>query len=198
MSPPARRLRWKRASILLRSHDYGGGAWYFITICAAGRKRFFGTLTSAGVLRSPLGELVMQRWAELPLHLPFAHFDSVVVMPDHLHGLIRVWPLSSRPLHADGARRFGPLPRRALGLIINLLKGGVTRRARELRLIAPTTRLWHRGYHDRIIRDARHLANARAYIRNNPIRAIESAGRRGRMGSMGSMGSDGSGWDGRP
>lgn len=179
MSASAPRRIRKRASILLVSHDYGGGAWYFITICSAGKRQYFGRLGSCGVVPSPIGDLVTQRWLELPSHFPSAHFADMVVMPDHMHGLIRIWPLTSRPLHADGPRRFGPLPRRSFGLIINLLKGGVTRRARELGLIAPNVRLWHRGYHDRIIRDARHLANARAYIRNNPIRAIES------------------GWDGR-
>lgn len=179
MSPSAPRPTWKRSSILLGSHDYGGGAWYFITICSAGKRPYFGKLSSKGVRRSSIGDLVTQRWSELPSHFPTAHFDDMVVMPDHVHGLIRIWPSECRSLHADGPRRFGPLPRRSFGLIINLLKGGVTRRARELGLIAPTIRLWHRGYHDRIIRDARHLANARAYIRNNPIRAIES------------------GWDGR-
>lgn len=107
-------------------------------------------------------------------------------MPDHLHGLIHIWSPWGRPLHADGPRRFGPLHRRSLGLVVNLLKGGVTRRGRELGLLGPTTRLWHRGYHDRIIRDARHLANARTYICDNPIRAIESAAPGAGMG-----------WDGR-
>lgn len=180
MSPSARRSAWKRASILQRSHDYCGGAWYFITISAADQRRCFGVLGPAQVLRSPLGDLIAERWSELSRHLPFAHFSDLVVMPDHMHGLIRVWPCPERLLHEDGPRRFGPLPRRSLALVINLLKGGVTRRARELGLISPTARLWLRGYHDRIIRDARHLANARAYIRNNPIRAWERRG--GRVG----------------
>jgi len=175
MPPSAPRRIWKRASILLASHDYCGGASYFITIISADRRRFFGTIGPAGLRSSPIGDLVARRWAELRNHFPFAHFDDLVVMPDHLHGIIHVQPCLARQLHGDGPRRFGPLPGRSLGLIVNLLKGGVTRRARELGLITPNTRLWHRGYHDRIIRDARHLANARAYIRNNPIRAIESA-----------------------
>ncbi len=192
MSASSHRPAWKRASILLWSHDYSGGAWYFITISSVDRRRWFGELGPADVLRSPIGDLVVERWGELSIHLPFAHFGDLVVMPDHLHGLIRVWPCRSRSLHAAGPRRFGPLPRRSLALIVNLLKGGVTRRARELGLISPTTRLWLRGYHDRVIRDARHLANARAYIRNNPIRAIESAGRR-----WDARGLDGRGLDGR-
>jgi hypothetical protein len=31
--------------------------------------------------------------------------------------------------------------------------------------------LWAKDYHDRYIRDENHLANARAYIRNNPVKA---------------------------
>ncbi len=31
--------------------------------------------------------------------------------------------------------------------------------------------LWARDYHDRYIRDLDHLANARSYIRNNPVKA---------------------------
>jgi hypothetical protein len=47
----------------------------------------------------------------------------------------------------------------------------ITRIARQQGLLPDTSRLWLRGYHDQIIRNARHLANARAYIRDNPIRA---------------------------
>jgi REP element-mobilizing transposase RayT len=141
----------------------------------------FGVLGAGSVDLTPLGRLVEQRWRGIPARTTRATTHDLVVMPDHLHGILQVAPPPGYTL-TPGERAFGPLQRQSLGLAINLLKGGVTRRARELGLIAPTTRLWLRGYHDRIIRDARHLANARAYIRNNPIRAIESAWR---------------GWDGR-
>jgi REP element-mobilizing transposase RayT len=94
-------------------------------------------------------------------------------MPDHLHGILQVAPPSGYRL-TPGERTFGPLQPQSLGLAVNLFKGDVTRIARQRGLLEETTRLWLRGYHDRIIRDARHLANARAYIRDNPIRAIIS------------------------
>ena len=49
-----------------------------------------------------------------------------------------------------------------LGVVVNLFKGAVTRRAREIARVS--TAIWQRGYYETIIRDRRHLKWAREYI----------------------------------
>jgi len=134
----------------------------------------FGVLAPGHVDLTPLGHLVEERWRGVPARAARATTHDLVVMPDHIHGILRVAPPPGYRL-TPGERAFGPLQRQSLGLALNLFKGDVTRIARQRGLLAATARLWLRGYHDRIIRDAQHLANARAYIRDNPIRAWTGA-----------------------
>jgi len=181
MLPRSRSRTLRRSSIRCPVHDYAGWAWYFVTLCAADRQPVFGLLATGQVNLTPLGLLVEERWRGIPARTVRATTHDLVVMPDHIHGILQVAPCPGYRL-TPGNRAFGPLQRQSLGLALNLFKGDVTRLARQRGLLAETARLWLRGYHERIIRDARHLANARAYIRHNPIRAMESA-RRHRTGA---------------
>ena len=73
------------------------------------------------------------------------------VMPNHVHILVYC---------PEGSR---------LG---DLVKTWKIFSAREInRLLGIQGSLWAKDYHDRYIRDENHLANARAYIRNNPVKA---------------------------
>jgi putative transposase len=71
---------------------------------------------------------------------------SAVVMPNHVHVLFT--------LHRD----------QALDRLIHSRKSFT---AHEI----GNSSLWQREYFDRIIRDADHFCNVRAYIRNNPGKA---------------------------
>ena len=88
----------------------------------------------------------------------FLHFDSQryrllewVVMPNHVHILI----------HCHTGFPLG-----------DILRSWKTFSSREInRILDRTGKLWATDYHDRYIRDLDHLANVRAYIRNNPVKA---------------------------
>ena len=160
-----------RASTRCALHDYRRPGWYFVTICTFNRRSTLGEISPAGVYLSPLGGLVAARWGEIARRSPFARPHDFVLMPDHLHGIIEIpWPVDGVDL-ADPARFFGPPQAHSLGVVINLLKGDVTQTAWQRGVVSAGTRIWQRGYHDRIIRGARHLDRVRAYIRDNPIRA---------------------------
>jgi len=119
---------------------------------------------------TPLGELVDRGVQKLADRYSWVRLDASVVMPDHVHALIRIWP--AHLLGRSGQqppRRFGGSQAQALSLAINQFKGDVTKAARKL-VGDPHFRVWHRGYHERIIRTHQQMAATRAYIRNNPIR----------------------------
>ncbi|MCL4864354.1 MAG: hypothetical protein KJZ47_00585 [Gemmatimonadales bacterium] len=102
--------------------------------------------------------------------MPHVRLDEYIVMPDHIHGIVRIWPsrmLSGQP--ESGRGRFGGSQAGRLSLVVNLFKGDVTRAARRL-VGQPGLKLWLRGYHERIIRTQAQMAATRTYIRNNPIR----------------------------
>jgi putative transposase len=73
------------------------------------------------------------------------------IMPNHVHVLVKTMEGFS------------------LDQIVRSWKGFTSRKINEL--LNLTGPLWQREYHDRYIRDLDHLANARLYIRNNPVKA---------------------------
>ena len=94
----------------------------------------------------------------------FLHFDGEryrlsawVVMPNHVHLLLTPqdgWPLSR---------------------IVKDMKSFTSREANKL--LGRRGQFWMEDYFDRYVRDAKHFANAIAYIENNPVKAglVETA-----------------------
>ncbi|MCZ7585118.1 MAG: transposase [Deltaproteobacteria bacterium] len=88
-----------------------------------------------------------------------------VVMPNHVHVLIRVY---------EGM---------ALGKIVQSWKSYTARRIREMELQTRQSAsgglksIWMREYWDRYIRDEKHYRTAIAYIHQNPVKArlVEAA-----------------------
>ncbi len=145
---------------------------------------------AAAVELSPLGRIVDECWREIPAHFPGVAIPSYVVMPNHIHGIVRItptpeWTAKMRQWREEdskprGTRRgdiyvaptlaspvaHGPAPK-SLGVIIGTFKAAVTRRARQLGLIS--SQLWQRDFHDRVLRDDEWDA-AFNYIHLNPLR----------------------------
>lgn len=73
------------------------------------------------------------------------------IMPNHVHALI----------HCPKGAILG-----------DLVKSWKTHSAKEInKILGRSGSLWAVDYHDRYIRDEVHLANARSYIRRNPVKA---------------------------
>jgi REP element-mobilizing transposase RayT len=73
------------------------------------------------------------------------------VMPNHVHALVM------------------PINGHLLADILHSWKSFTASRANKILGIADE--FWQREYHDRFIRDARHLATVRDYVRDNPVAA---------------------------
>lgn len=159
-----------RRSVRDPSHDYSGGYWYHVTICTHRRGSVLGCLRAGVVDLSSLGRLAEEAWASLPIRMPHVRLDEHIVMPDHLHGIVRIWPAQvSGGAVIPERSRFGASQAGRLSLVVNLFKGDVTRAARRL-TGEQGLKIWLRGYHERIIRTQAQMAATRTYIRNNPIR----------------------------
>jgi len=75
--------------------DYGNPGIYFITICTHGRDRIFGAITNGRMNLSTIGKITDEEW-----HKSFeirAEFfcDSFVIMPNHIHAILRIEPQRS-------------------------------------------------------------------------------------------------------
>ena len=64
--------------------DYAALGWYFITIWTNARIPFFGEIEDGDVRRSPLGNIALQCWIEIPHHFSEASLDAFVIMPNRV------------------------------------------------------------------------------------------------------------------
>jgi REP element-mobilizing transposase RayT len=71
--------------------NYGNNGLYFITICTAGRMHYFGKIIDQKKMQlTPVGEMALQCWLDIPYHFPFVKLDVFIVMPDHVHGILEI------------------------------------------------------------------------------------------------------------
>jgi len=135
------------------AHDYTRVGFYMITILAADRRPLFGVCRDNRVHLSPAGEIIRRRWREIPSHCAAIEASTLVVMPDHLHGIVYVKEQLPKPV-GDTIRGF---------------KSGATSELRKV-LDNPVLEVWEEGYHDRVIMSSDTLRAERRYIHDNPRR----------------------------
>jgi REP element-mobilizing transposase RayT len=142
-----------RRAIRLAGYDYSRPGAYYVTICTATRECLFGEVTDYEMRLNGLGCFVQRHWLSLPVHYANVKLDSFIVMPNHIHGIIRI---------ADVATKGVPLSE-----IVRGFKTWTARRINERRGSTGTP-LWQRDYYEHIIRDDADLRRIRQYIIENP------------------------------
>lgn len=139
--------------------DYGQSGAYFVTICVQGRQRLLASVEGEEVLLNGAGQMVLETWDDLTRHAPW-HVDTVVIMPDHMHGIVMLTGATQlRVTLSDVVRRFKSTTTVAYCR-------GVARNGWP----PFSGHLWQRNYYERIIRNEKELMSVREYILNNPTR----------------------------
>ncbi len=146
-----RSTRYTRKSLRLPRHNYRWTGTYFVTLHA----KEPGPIFDIPELRA----ILAQEWEALPRRFPNVTLDEFVIMPDHVHFILRL----------EGNVEHAP----ALGSVIGAYKSLTT--VAWLRHIQATNmecsaRCWQRDYFEHVIRDAQELEQKRHYIRNNPLK----------------------------
>ena len=117
-----------------------------------------------------IGMLADKFWLEIPEHFPFAKLDEYIIMPNHVHGIIKIDNTietlhATSPLSHATSISQGISPKKgSLASVIRSYKSVVTKNAK---IINPDFS-WQTRFYDHIIRDEKSLNNIRAYIKNNP------------------------------
>jgi len=78
----------KRRSIRLRGYDYSSPGVYFITICTFQKECFLGKIKIGQIELNDFGEIVEREWEKSFQIRKEIRYDSFVIMPNHLHGII--------------------------------------------------------------------------------------------------------------
>ena len=154
----------KRKQIRLPEYDYSTPGAYFVTICTHNRRCILSDIVvGAGVLDgphrrlSPDGEIIDTTLQEMVKTYSWLSLDQYVIMPNHVHLLLRI----------EGPGPSGtPAPTNAtLPRLISTLKRFTNKRC--------GTELWQRGYHEHVIRGERDYLEIWQYIDTNPAKWAE-------------------------
>lgn len=159
MSGPPRRKRPR-----LKGYDYSRAGGYFVTICTKHKQHSLSQVVGRGLAPAeiqllPAGQIVAEELELLPQRFPGVFLEHSVIMPNHIHLLLR--------LTAAGAS-----PRPTLADVVRALKSLTTRRWNAHTGICGQ-QLWQPSYHDHIIRDESDFLRRWSYIESNPARWAE-------------------------
>jgi REP element-mobilizing transposase RayT len=168
--------------------DYASEGAYFITLVTHHRVYIFGKVINDKVELTKYGAIAHHEWiSSAALRKEVEIFeDELVVMPNHLHGIIWInKPVSlpamnqiknnlgvgatgRLPQRDEQIRVTGPTPKSVSAFIAGY-KSAVTTEINKLRN-SPKRLVWQPNYFDRIIRNERELNALRQYIQNNPLK----------------------------
>ncbi len=158
--------------------DYSKAGLYFITICTHRMECSLGKIENDEILLSDIGTIAETCWKEIPNHFPYVKLHAMVVMPNHVHGILEILPAAVvETLHATSVHATSvPVPpakkkimasisppKGSLASIIRSYKSAVSKQAH---LLHPQF-CWQERYYDHIIKDAPAYQRIEAYIENN-------------------------------
>jgi putative transposase len=155
-----------RKSGRLKKYSYRKPGAYFVTFATREMTPFFGEVIERKMHLNELGAVAEEEWRKTAQMRPGIELDEFVVMPNHIHAIIRIkdW----------GAGKLGEIIAGYKAAVSSrILKEGSRRGPPQAALTgalrAPSkVSIWHRGYYERIIRNERELQRIREYIRRNP------------------------------
>ena len=155
----------KRKPNRLKNYDYSQNGAYFITICTKDRKPILSVIENAdetveaSIARPPkiqltdVGLIVDKAINGISIHYQNVFIDNYVIMPNHVHLIIRI--------DNNGRAMLAP----TISRIIQQFKGYITKQIGES--------IWQKLYYDHIIRDNIDYQNIWQYIDENPTKWAE-------------------------
>ncbi len=166
----------KRKDLRLKQYDYSSKGAYFVTICIKDRKRILSDIIQPvgggahdapynGAHNAPqirLTEIgkVVEKYLLSSENIPGVKIDRYVIMPDHIHVIIFLFP-DEYATRKDGSSRAPTPTNEMLPHIISTFKRFCNK---EL-----GNNIFQRSYIDHIIRDRDDYETRVRYIHENPI-----------------------------
>ena len=160
----------QRKSARLKHCDYGTPGAYFITICIRDRHCILSEIVGEGlgppaVQLMPYGQIANDQIASLAMRFPSTRVEKYVIMPNHIHFILR---LCAADCVAGGAvSTGGASPAPTVIDVVRVFKSTTTR------LCGTGPGLFQRSFHDHVIRDEQDYRRIWEYIDTNPLHWAE-------------------------
>ena len=145
-------------------YDYSQNGAYFVTICTHERRKNLSDIVGDGFpVPKPYGIIAEEMIHQIPEKYPAVSVDRYVIMPDHIHILLRI----DRDLGTGD-------PSPTLGTIIGWYKYQVTKQV-NVRFGQQGEKIFQRSYYDHVIRNQQDYDEVWQYIENNPRKWVIQA-----------------------
>ena len=163
----------KRKDLRLKHYDYSSAGAYFVTICIKDRKRILSDIikpsVGVGALDDPLTPQIKltrigkitEKYLLSSEKIPGVKIDQYVIMPDHIHVIIFLYP-DKYTSRKDGSSRAPTPTNEMLPHIVSTFKRFCNREIGN--------NIFQRGYIEHIVRDRKDYEARSKYIYENPIR----------------------------
>ena len=140
----------------LFSYDYSQNGAYFVTICTQNRKPFLSYIPKEKdvPIVTQNGKIIENLIGMLPVRYPAVSVDRYIIMPDHIHLLIRIESGTGNPSPT-------------VGQMIAWLKYTATKQINKCNRTVGEQR-FQRSYYDHVIRNEEDYDSRWMYIENNP------------------------------
>lgn len=148
----------RRKQIRLKEFDYSQNGYYFVTVCTKSRQPLFWSDVGADSIRpclSEYGKIADTAINAIPQHYSNIIIDEYVIMPDHIHLIIKI-------LNDENDGRIISAPTRSIMTIIGQMKRWVSKNV--------GFSIWQKSYYEHIIRDENDYNEKAQYIINNPMK----------------------------
>ena len=137
--------------------DYSQNGAYFVTVCTHERRNIFSDIVGDGFpVPKPCGRIAEEMIHRIPVKYPGVLVDKSVIMPDHIHMLLRI---------ERGSGTGNPSPTQ--GNIMGWYKYQVTKQI-NAQFNRQGERVFQRSYYDHVIRNQQDYNEVWEYIENNP------------------------------
>jgi putative transposase len=176
--------KYHRRSLRLPGYDYTQVGAYFVTVCTHSRRYMFGDVIDGEMRLNLYGQATHECWKALPDHFANVQLDEFIVLPNHMHGIVRIVGCRGTACRAPTAvaghtpsverctptvEQFGHPVSGSLPTIIRSFKSATTKHINGI-CGTPSQPLWQRNYYEHIIRNERELDDIRQYIVDNPAK----------------------------
>ena len=152
MYPLRQRKLLRKGAVLDWQYDY------FITILTKDNIPLFGKIENGEMMLNAFGQIAYHFWERTELVYPYVKLFEFVIMPDHIHGIMRILP------HADETK--------SISMMMKSFKREVTK---EIHLLDPQAmkQIWKPSFWVKGFKNERQLQAYRHYIISNPRKAWE-------------------------
>jgi REP element-mobilizing transposase RayT len=178
----------------MKGYDYSSAGVYFITICTYNKQKILGEIIDGAMYLSSIGNVVREEWIKSFNIRKELSCDEYVIMPDHIHAILRIaGPKMTNKLGViieqmgpEGAETSGlpfetnivlqykyrhssRLIPKSISSFVAGFKSAATKRLNQYNN-SPGATIWQTRFYDHIIRSNDEYFAIKYYIRNNPVK----------------------------